>query len=141
MADVKKISDEFSAGGQPTPEALKQLADEGFKSVVNLRSSDESGALANEQQLAEAAGLQYVNVPLQSTEAKAELTATVLSEAERLPTPIYFHCGAGGRASASALIAFATQQKLSRKAVLAKAEELGINPEQPQLKQFLESFQ
>jgi uncharacterized protein (TIGR01244 family) len=141
MADVKKISDEFSAGGQPTPEALKQLADEGFKSVVNLRSSDESGALANEQQLAEAAGLQYVNVPLRSTEAKAELTAKVISEVESLPTPIYFHCGAGGRASASALIAFATQQKLSREAVLTKAQELGINLEQPQLQQFLENLQ
>lgn len=140
MADIKKVSDEFLAGGQPTPEDLKQLAEQGFKSVVNLRSSDESGALANEQQLAEAAGLQYVNVPLHSTEAKAELTAKVISEVERLPTPIYFHCGAGGRASASALIAFATQQKLSREAVLTKAQELGIHLEQPQLQQFLENL-
>ncbi|AIE76262.1 beta-lactamase hydrolase domain-containing protein [Synechocystis sp. PCC 6714] len=141
MVDIKKVSDEFLAGGQPTPEDLKQLAAEGFKSVVNLRLPDEAGVLADEQQLAEGEGLHYVNVPLQSTEAKAELTATVLSEVEKLPTPIYFHCGAGGRASASALIAFATQQKLSREAVLAKAEQLGINQEQPQLKQFLESFQ
>jgi len=32
MSDIKKVSDEFSVGGQPTPEALKQLADQGFKS-------------------------------------------------------------------------------------------------------------
>jgi protein tyrosine phosphatase (PTP) superfamily phosphohydrolase (DUF442 family) len=69
------------------------------------------------------------------------LTAKVISEVESLPTPIYFHCGAGGRASASALIAFATQQKLSREAVLTKAQELGINLEQPQLQQFLENLQ
>jgi len=36
---------------------------------------DEAGALVDEQQQSEAAGLQYVNVPLQSTEANAELTA------------------------------------------------------------------
>jgi len=42
--------------------------------VVNLRSLDEAGALVDEQQQSEAAGLQYVNV-LQSTEANAELTA------------------------------------------------------------------
>lgn len=48
MTDAKKISDEVSAGGQPTPEDLKQLADEGFKSVVNLRSLDEAGALADQ---------------------------------------------------------------------------------------------
>lgn len=140
MADVKKVSDEFLAGGQPTPEDLKQLVAEGFKSVVNLRSPGEPGVVADEQQLAQAAGLHYVNVPISSTEANAESTAKVLSQVESLPTPIYFHCGAGGRASASALIAFATQQKLSREAVLAKAKELDINPEQPQLKQFLESL-
>lgn len=140
MSDAKKISDEFSAGGQPTSEDLKQLADQGFKSVVNLRSLDETGALVDEQQQAEAAGLQYVNVPVKSTEANGELTAKVLAEVEQLPTPVYFHCGVGGRASAAALIAFATQQKLSREAVLAKAKELGVNPEQPQLKQFLEGL-
>lgn len=139
--EAKKISDEFSAGGQPTPEDLKQLADEGFKSVVNLRSLNETGVLVDEQQQAVTFGLQYVNVPLQSTEANAELTAKVLTEVDQLPTPVYFHCGVGGRASATALIAFATQQKLSRETVLAKAQELGINLEQPQLKQFLEGYQ
>lgn len=141
MTEAKKISDEFTAGGQPTPEDLKQLANQGFKSVVNLRSIDETGALVDEQQQSEAAGLQYVNVPLQSTEANAELTAKVLSEVEQLPTPVYFHCGVGGRASAAALIAFATQQKLSQEGILAKAQELGINLEQPHLKQFLEGYQ
>ncbi len=140
MPDVKKVSDEFSAGGQPSPADLGQLAEQGFKSIVNLRSTDESGALANEHQLAEAAGLNYVNVPLQPTEANAELTAQVISELKHLPTPVYFHCGAGARASAAALIAFATQQQLSREALLTKVQELGVNPEQPQLKQFLESF-
>lgn len=109
--------------------------------MVNLRSPNETGALADEQQQAEAAGLHYVNVPLQSTEANAELTAKVLSEVEQLPTPVYFHCGVGGRASAAALIAFATQQKLSQEAILTKAQELGISLEQPQLKQFLEGYQ
>ena len=140
MGDIKKINDAFSAGGQPTPEDLKQLADEGFRSVVNLRDPNEAGALPDEQQQAEAAGLQYVNIPLKSTEANPELTAKVIAEVEQLPTPVYFHCGVGGRASAAALITFATQQKLNHEAVLAKAEELGINPEQPQLKQFLEGL-
>ncbi|ODH00291.1 phosphatase [Nostoc sp. KVJ20] len=140
MSNVKKVSDEFSAGGQPTPETLKQLADEGYKSVVNLRSLDETGVLADEQQQAKAVGLEYVNVPLKSNSANDNLTATVLSELQELPTPIYFHCGAGGRASALALIAFATQQKLNREQVLARAKELDINPDQPHLQKFLENL-
>jgi uncharacterized protein (TIGR01244 family) len=140
MSDIKKVSDEFSAGGQPTPETLKQLAKEGYKSVVNLRSPDETGVLADEQQQAQAAGLEYVNVPISSTQASDDSTAKVLFELEKLPTPVYFHCGAGGRANALALITLATQQQLNHEQVLAKAKELGINPDQPQLKRFLETL-
>lgn len=140
MAEAKRISDRFSFGGQPTSEDLKELAEAGFQSVVNLRFPDETGAVADEQQRAEALGLSYLNVPVSSGEANAELTAKVLAEVEHLPAPVYFHCGAGGRASAAALIAYATQQRFDRATVLAKATELGINPEQPQLKQFLNSI-
>ncbi len=140
MSDIKKVSDEYSAGGQPTPETLKQLVDEGYKSVVNLRSLDETGALADEQQQAQAVGLEYVNVPLKPTEANDNSTTKVLSELQQLPTPVYFHCGAGGRASALALIAFATQHQLNHEQVLAKAKELDINPDQAHLKQFLENL-
>ena len=52
----------LSAAGQPTPEELKQAAQEGFKSVLNLRSPDEPGFLSDEQQQAQAAGLQYANI-------------------------------------------------------------------------------
>ncbi|MBD2353125.1 phosphatase [Tolypothrix sp. FACHB-123] len=140
MSEINKVSDEFSAGGQPTPETLKQLADQGYKSVVNLRALDETGVLEDEEQQAQAVGLEYVNIPLKSNSADDNLTAKVLTEVEQLPTPIYFHCGAGGRASALALITFATQQQLNREQVLAKAQELGINPEQPHIKQFLDSL-
>jgi uncharacterized protein (TIGR01244 family) len=140
MGEIKKVSDEFSSGGQPSAEALKQLANQGYKSVVNLRSPTETGALSDEQEQAEAVGLQYANVPLNSNEADASLTAEVLSAVSSLPTPVYFHCGAGARGGALALIALATQQKLSREAVIEKAKELEISLEQPHLKQFLESL-
>ena len=68
------------------------------------------------------------------------MTERILSELKELPTPVYFHCGVGGRASALALIAFATQEKLNREEVLTRAKELGIDPEQPHLKQLLESL-
>ncbi len=140
MGEIKKIDETIAAGGQPTPEDLQQLVAEGYKSVVNLRFSDEAGFLSDEQQQAEAAGLKYANISLKSTEADEERTAKVLLELEALPTPVYFHCGLGGRANALALIAFATRNKLNREEVLAKAQELGINIEQPSLKHFLETL-
>jgi uncharacterized protein (TIGR01244 family) len=140
MTAPKKINDDFAAGGQPTADDFDRLAAAGFQSVVNLRSPEETSVIANEQQLAEATGLHYVNIPLPVTEPAPELTAQVIAAAEHLPTPIYFHCGAGARASAAALIVLATQQGLKREDILARTEELGINPDQPQLKYFLENL-
>lgn len=137
---LKKISEKFTSGGQPTSENLQELATEGFKSVVNLRASDEKGVLSDEQQQVENAGLQYINIPLDSNLADEASVKKVVSEIAELPTPIYFHCGVGGRAGALALISLASQEKLSKEEVLQKAQELGISTEQPHLKQFLETL-
>ncbi|WP_365743367.1 beta-lactamase hydrolase domain-containing protein [Nostoc sp. JL33] len=56
MSNTKKVSDDLSASGQLTSEELKQAAQEGFKSVLNLRFPDEAGFLGDEQQQAQAAG-------------------------------------------------------------------------------------
>ncbi|MBD6620660.1 phosphatase [Komarekiella sp. 'clone 1'] len=137
MTNSKKISDDLSASGQLTPEQLQQAADEGFKSVINLRSPDEQGFLSDEQQQAEAAGLQYANVPLKPTEPNQELTKAALEEIADLPKPILIHCAAGARASGIALIANAIQEGLTYEQIQQKAADLGINLEQPHLKQFL----
>lgn len=50
MENVKKINNELTVAGQITPEQLQQAVEEGFKSVLNLRSPDEEGFLVDEQQ-------------------------------------------------------------------------------------------
>ncbi|MBD0303532.1 MAG: tyrosine-protein phosphatase [Tolypothrix sp. T3-bin4] len=137
MTNSKKISNDLSAAGQLTPEQLQQAADEGFKSVINLRSPNEQGFLSDEQQQAEAVGLQYANIPLKPTEPNQELTKAALEEIADLPKPILIHCAAGARASGIALIANAIDEGLTYEQITQKAADLGISLEQPHLKQFL----
>ncbi|WP_414519074.1 beta-lactamase hydrolase domain-containing protein [Nostoc sp. PCC 9305] len=137
MSNTKKVSDDLSAAGQPTSEELKQAAQEGFKSVLNLRSPDEAGFLSDEQQQAQAAGLQYANIPLKPSEANQEQTELAIQEIENLPKPILIHCAAGARAGGIALIANAISEGLTYEEISQKAQELGLNLEQPHLKQFL----
>ncbi|MBE8998223.1 phosphatase [Nostoc sp. LEGE 12447] len=137
MSNTKKVSEDLSAAGQPTPEELKQAAQEGFKSVLNLRSPDEPGFLGDEQQQAQAAGLQYANIPLKPSEANQELIDTAIQEIENLPKPILIHCAAGARAGGIALISNAISEGLTYEEISQKAQELGLNLEQPHLKQFL----
>ncbi|OYD97992.1 phosphatase [Nostoc sp. 'Peltigera membranacea cyanobiont' 210A] len=137
MSNTKKVSDDLSAAGQLTSEELKQAAQEGFKSVLNLRSPDEAGFLSDEQQQAQAAGLQYANIPLKPSEPNQEQTELAIQEIENLPKPILIHCAAGARAGGIALIANAISEGLTYEEISQKAQELGLNLEQPHLKQFL----
>lgn len=137
MSNTKKVSDDLSAAGQLTSEELKQAAQKGFKSVLNLRSPDEAGFLSDEQQQAQAAGLQYANIPLKPSEANQEQTELAIQEIENLPKPILIHCAAGARAGSIALIANAISEGLTYEEISQKAQELGLNLEQPHLKQFL----
>ena len=139
--EPKRVSDELSIAGQVTSEQLQQAAADGFKSVLNLRSPDEAGALSDEQQQAEAAGLAYSNVPLSNSDLSNGQVSKALAALESLPKPVLIHCGAGARAGAIALIAQAGQEDLSPETVIEQAEHLGLSPDQPHLKQFIEMHQ
>jgi uncharacterized protein (TIGR01244 family) len=137
MSHVKKVSDDLSIAGQISSEELKELAFQGFKSVLNLRSPDEKDFLNDEQKQAEAVGLEYVNVPLNPKEANQQLTTQAILEIDNLPKPILIHCASGARAGGIALIADAIKAGLTYEEVVQKANAVGINLEQPHLKQFL----
>jgi uncharacterized protein (TIGR01244 family) len=141
MENVKKINDELTVAGQVTPEQLQQAAQEGFKSVLNLRSPDEEGFLNDEQQLAETAGLEYVNIPVKVNEINDELTTEVLGQIDKLPKPALIHCGVSMRAGAMALMNVATRQGMTPEQAFEKAHEIGFDcSANPQMKEFFEQY-
>lgn len=133
----KKLNDDYSIAGQVTPEQLQQAAEEGFRSVLNLRSPDEAGVLADEQAQANASGLEYANVPLSNANIDSDKVAQAIQELGDLPKPVLIHCGAGARAGGIALIATAIQDGLTLEDLTTKAEEVGVSLDQPHLKQFI----
>ncbi|BAZ88092.1 beta-lactamase hydrolase domain-containing protein [Dolichospermum compactum] len=137
MTDFKKVSDDLSIAGQISSEELKQLAIGGFKSVLNLRDPDENGFFHDEKQEAQIVGLEYTNIPLNSQAPNPKLTAQAIQAVENLPKPILIHCAGGARAGGIALITEAIKAGLTYEQIAQKANELGINLEQPHLKQFL----
>jgi uncharacterized protein (TIGR01244 family) len=136
--NTKKVNDDYSIAGQVTPEQLKQAADEGFKSVLNLRSPDEAGVLADEPEQANAVGLEYINIPLSNTNFDTSKITKAIEDLGDLPKPVLIHCGAGARAGGIALIATAIQEGLTLEELTTKAKEIGLDLDQPHLKQFVE---
>jgi uncharacterized protein (TIGR01244 family) len=136
-----QINENLTTTGQVIPEQLKQAVQEGFKSILNLRSSDELGFSKDEQQVAEALGLHYVNVPLKLEALDEELITRILAELDQLPKPAVIHCAASLRSTAIALLSVAIQEGLTPEQTIARARNLGfkfldyacINPQLKQL--------
>ncbi|MBE9160442.1 phosphatase [Nodosilinea sp. LEGE 06152] len=138
--NIRSINDDYSSAGQLTPAQIKQAAAQGFRSVLNLRSPTEPGTLADEAEQAAAAGLGYVQAPVSPTTSAGESLDAALAALDGLPKPVLIHCRGGGRATAVALIAIATQKKLSQEAFLEQAAAHNLGPEQPQIQKFLRDY-
>ncbi len=88
MDMVRKITDELSIAGQLTLDQLQQLAEDGYGSVVNLRSPNKVGFLNDEQQQVEDLGLCYASIstPIKSLSLDDVLSA--IQQLSGLPKPM-----------------------------------------------------
>lgn len=138
MDSVQSINSEIAvADCQLSPNQIQQAAAAGFKSVLNVRSHQEEGTLADEQAQVESAGLAYANIPVKPGDLSDELTDRVLQTIEELPKPVLTHCKSGMRSGAMALMYLATRTGMDSETALAKGKENGFDCDaHPQMKQF-----
>lgn len=126
MNQIRKINDELAIAGQVTLEQLQQITQEGFKSVLNLRSPDEQCFLNNEQQQAEELGLYYANIPVKVDAINDEIATQVLKQIQKLPKPALVHCDSAMRSAVLVLIHIATGQGVTLQQAFKQAEQLGL---------------
>jgi uncharacterized protein (TIGR01244 family) len=127
METIRKITHDLAIAGQIGPDQLKQIAQEGFKSVLNLQTPDEIGFLINEQQQVEDLGLCYVHMPIALDNINHnDLTTQVLQQMAALAKPILVHCSSDVRAAAMVLMYIATRQGVPLDQALQQAEKLGL---------------
>lgn len=96
VPNYKALRPGLAVAGKPTAEALGKLKDQGFKTVIDLRS--EAEGLAEEKAIVEGQGLRYVSVPM--TAATMSL-ADALKVKSVLDDPasgqILLHCASSNR--------------------------------------------
>jgi len=128
-------------GGQPSSEELATLAENGFRTVINLRQPDEKGT-AGEEETVEGLGMGYLSIPVAGaegiTEENALALAAALEEAER---PVLLHCGSGNRVGALlALMAYHLEGRSAEEA-LAFGREGGLTRLEPAVRESLEALE
>ncbi|OCQ88931.1 hypothetical protein BCD64_04090 [Nostoc sp. MBR 210] len=126
MITVRKINDELAIAGQITLDQLKQLAEEGCQSVINLRSPDETSSLDNEKEKVEFLGLQYINFPTNLGEINHQAALDIFQVINKSPKPILIHCDDSIRSAAIVLLYIATKQGVTFEKALQQTINLGL---------------
>lgn len=123
---TRKINNELTIAGQIPLESIQQLAEEGYKTILNLRSPDEPEFLTDEQKKVEHLGLCYVNIPTQVEVISLESITEILQQITVLPKPILLHCDTGMRAAAVAFMQVALKQGIAPERAFDQAIQFGL---------------
>jgi len=120
------LSNQVASGGPPSAQSIAEMRDLGYTTIINLRTSAESG-VAEEAQLAAQAGLRYIHLPVRTSGIDLAYAAEV-REALRSAEggKVLLHCGSGGRVSAVWGLARALEEGLSEEEAVAAAQQAGM---------------
>lgn len=143
MTQQMQISEEVTVGGQPSGDKLEQLAKDGFKTVVNLRTEGEEDQPLSpdvEGDKVRELGMEYVHFPVSRDEMSPELEDEFRQRLPSFATPVFVHCGSGKRAGAFVVMDKAIKEGWSGEATLQRAEEMGFECNVPEIKEFVKSY-
>ena len=99
--NVVVISETLVTAGQPDRDSLLALSQLGFQAVVNLAPPTVPDAVADEAELVQGQGIEFINIPVQwKTPSEADFDAFATAMNGFKGKKVLVHCQANMRASA-----------------------------------------
>jgi uncharacterized protein (TIGR01244 family) len=136
VTNFTRLETTVACGGAMKPQAVPQLKNMGFVSVINLRQASESGAEVEAEAAAvKAAGLRYYHLPFDGSKpdpAVADKFLEAITSAGAQPA--FIHCAGGTRAATLWLIKRLVVDKWDVERASQEATALGMTS--PALKQW-----
>jgi uncharacterized protein (TIGR01244 family) len=134
-----RVNEDFCTGGQPRPEHLQKLKDEGIKAIINLRPAGEHRA-AEEEAKAKELGLRYFNIPVVFGDPKEEQVTEFLKITDDPKNrPAFIHCAAAIRVGAFWMIRRVLRDGWSIATAEEEAKKIGLR-ESPHLNEFARNY-
>jgi protein tyrosine phosphatase (PTP) superfamily phosphohydrolase (DUF442 family) len=96
-----QLDDRIGTSGMPRAEHFREIAEAGYRAVINLALPTSDNALANEGELVSGEGMSYVHIPIKFEEPREEdyeNFARVMDAFSR--EKVFVHCAANMRVSA-----------------------------------------
>lgn len=100
-----EVSETIATAGHPTSEQFQSIADAGYQTLINLAPSNVSQAVPNEDEIVQAAGMNYVHLPVNWQKPSLdEWDAFVQAMESHKDKKIFIHCQANMRVSAFVML-------------------------------------
>lgn len=141
--EIKKVNDEISvAAFDPNADRFKTFAEKGFKSVINLQTTEEEQNVSQEKEkeLAKANNLRYKHIGVSKDNLSEAMVDDFRNELENAPKPILVHCKSGKRSGAFVMMHIGCKKNMSGEEVIKQAEEMGFECDVPELEEFLKKY-
>jgi protein tyrosine phosphatase (PTP) superfamily phosphohydrolase (DUF442 family) len=134
-----QLTPKLGTGGQPTEEGLRQLAKQGYRAVINLRTPQEGVDFAAEAKLARELGLKYFNIPVVSSAPKEEQAIEFLNLTDTLKDDkVFIHCASANRVGCFVMIRRVLKDGVPPRKAAEEAGQIGLRSDV--LRQFAEDF-
>ncbi|MBW8874076.1 MAG: hypothetical protein JF614_03870 [Acidobacteria bacterium] len=127
----------FLLAGQPTGEQIQLLAEDGYKTIFDLRTPDEPRGF-DEVEAARQNGLVYVNYPINPATLQRSTIDGFLFSLKKAKKPVLIHCSTSSRVGALWYAWLVLEKGKTPAAALAQAKAAGLRS--PELTEKIEKL-
>ena len=135
------MNDHLARGAQPKDAGFAELRKQDFATVISLRDNDELAR--REKELAEAAGLRFINMPLANWSRPSVKDIEAIEAAIELPEnqPVFVHCRRGADRTGTVMAIYRIKHDgWNAKQASEEAEKFGIGWWQFPMRDFIHDY-
>ncbi len=125
------ITESFAVGNLISQEALREIHQKGYRTVIDLCTPTEANQLNAEE--VKQIGFDYISVPVDRQHITLDKLAEFTQVVDATNQPVYTRCASGLRAGVLTLLTLAQREGWTEQEYLAQRQKLGIdyNPNSP----------
>jgi tyrosine-protein phosphatase SIW14 len=144
IPNFHQVNDRIFRGAQPTDQGWDSLAKLGVKVVVDLRRDREDGDhfIAAEAKAVEAAGMRYVNIPMNGIVAPRDADIRKALEILNGPDPVFVHCKLGKDRTGTVVACYRiSHDRWNNGQAMDEARNIGLHRIEVGMKRYISSYQ